>query len=173
MLEREVLELVPPDRNVSIEREVWPRLIGDGLYGFPSESYWLDIGTPERYLQGTFDIIEGNVDTAVRERLGERLAGDRRRRRGARARDPAGACSSAACSVAEGAHVGSLVVLGEDVSIGAGSTVERSVILNGTEIGEGCSCATASSRPAAGSARAPRSPAARCSARASRSGRTT
>ncbi|MCW3030974.1 MAG: Nucleotidyl transferase, partial [Solirubrobacterales bacterium] len=44
VLERDVLELVPPDRNVSIEREVWPRLIGDGLYGFPSESYWLDIG---------------------------------------------------------------------------------------------------------------------------------
>ena len=70
VLEREILELVPPERNVSIEREVWPLLIGEGLYGFPSESYWLDIGTPERYLQGTFDIIEGNVETAVKERLG-------------------------------------------------------------------------------------------------------
>ena len=28
----------PPDRNVSIEREVWPRLVGDGLYGFPSRA---------------------------------------------------------------------------------------------------------------------------------------
>ena len=41
-------------------------------------------------------------------------------------------------SVAEGAHVGSLVVLGQDVSIGPGSTVERSVIMNGAEIGAGC-----------------------------------
>ena len=82
MLEREILELVPPERNVSIEREVWPRLVGDGLYGFPSESYWLDIGTPERYLQGTFDIIEGNVETAVRERLGSDWLGDRRGRGG-------------------------------------------------------------------------------------------
>src|ERR1700726_4341804 len=70
VLEREILELVPPERNVSIEREVWPLLVGAGLYGFPSESYWLDIGTPERYLKGTFDIIEGNVDTSVKERLG-------------------------------------------------------------------------------------------------------
>ena len=38
----------------------------------------------------------------------------------------------------EGAHVGSLVVLGHDVRIGAGSTVERSVILNGSDIGENC-----------------------------------
>ena len=67
-----MLELSRPDRNVSIEREVWPQLIGNGLYGFPSESYWLDIGTPERYLQGTFDIIEGNVETRRGERLGER-----------------------------------------------------------------------------------------------------
>ena len=61
VLERSVLDLIPPDRNVSIEREIWPRLVGDGLYGFPAEAYWLDIGTPERYLQGTFDILEGNV----------------------------------------------------------------------------------------------------------------
>src|ERR1700759_2390781 len=33
VLQREILELVPPDRNVSIEREVWPRLIDNGLYG--------------------------------------------------------------------------------------------------------------------------------------------
>jgi mannose-1-phosphate guanylyltransferase len=71
VLERSILELVPSGRNVSIEREVWPRLVGEGLYGFPSQSYWLDIGTPARYLQGTFDILEGNVRTAVHERLGD------------------------------------------------------------------------------------------------------
>jgi mannose-1-phosphate guanylyltransferase len=137
VLEREILELVAPGRNVSIEREVWPRLVGTGLYGFPSQSYWLDIGTPERYLQGTFDILEGNVRTAVRARMGEgymAIAGGADVR--GRAIPPAVIESGA--SVAEGAHVGSLVVLGHDVRIGAGTTVERAVILNGTEIGENC-----------------------------------
>jgi mannose-1-phosphate guanylyltransferase len=41
-------------------------------------------------------------------------------------------------SIAEGAHVGSLVVLGEDVSVAAGASVERSVILKGSRIGERC-----------------------------------
>ncbi len=137
VLKREVLQLVPPERNVSIEREVWPRLIGEGLYGFPSHSYWLDIGTPARYLQGTFDILEGNVRTAVGERLGDSYmavspAADVR----GRAIPPA--VIEAGASVAEGAHVGSLVVLGSDVKIGAGSTIERAVILNGSEIGENC-----------------------------------
>jgi mannose-1-phosphate guanylyltransferase len=122
VLQREVLELVEPDRNVSIEREVWPRLIGEGLYGYPSESYWLDIGTPARYLQGTFDILEGNVQTAVRARLGEGWL----------------AIDEGAVHVAEGAHVGSLVVLGQNVRVGSGTTVERAVVMNGAEIGPGC-----------------------------------
>jgi mannose-1-phosphate guanylyltransferase len=137
VLQREILDLVPAERNVSIEREVWPRLIGQGLYGFPCESYWLDIGTPERYLQGTFDIIEGNVHTAVRERLGaDWLAIDPGADVQGRVIPPA--VIERGARVAAGAHVGSLVVLGEDVSIGAGSSVERAVILNGAEIGEGC-----------------------------------
>jgi mannose-1-phosphate guanylyltransferase len=137
VLERRILELVPPERHVSIEREVWPLLIGDGLYGFPSDSYWLDIGTPERYLQATFDILEGNVKTPLRERLGDHyLSVSPTAKVLGRAIPPA--VIEAGAVVADGAHVGSLVVLSSDVRIGAGSTVERSVILNGTEIGESC-----------------------------------
>ncbi len=137
VLEREVLELVPEAQNVSIEREVWPALIGNGLYGFPSESYWLDIGTPARYLQGTFDILSGNVATAVRARLGsDWLALDDSAELLGRVIPPA--VIERGVRVAEGAHVGSLVVLADDVSIGAGSTVERAVILEGAQIGEHC-----------------------------------
>jgi mannose-1-phosphate guanylyltransferase len=138
VLERGVLDLVEPDVNVSIEREVWPRLVGDGLYGFPSAAYWLDIGTPERYLQGTFDIIEGNVATALSTRLsgGCFLALHEDADVGGRVVPPA--VLERGAKVAEGARVGSLVVLGEDVSIGAGSSVERAVILRGSQVGEGC-----------------------------------
>src|SRR5919198_847787 len=48
LLERSVLDRIPPDRAVSIEREVFPELIGDGLYGIRLEGYWIDIGTIER-----------------------------------------------------------------------------------------------------------------------------
>src|ERR1700691_850549 len=137
VLERDVLELVPAKRNVSIEREVWPQLIGSGLYGYPSKSYWLDIGTPERYLEGTFDIIEGNVRTAVQERLGsDYLAIDPDCSIEGRVIPPA--VVERGAHVAAGAHVGSLVVLGEGVEIGAGTTVERAVVMNGARIGAGC-----------------------------------
>jgi mannose-1-phosphate guanylyltransferase len=137
VLERPVLDLIPADRNVSIEREVWPQLVGEGLYGFAADAYWLDIGTPERYLQGTFDILEGNVATAVAERLGDGyLAVGERVEAAGRIVPPA--LVDRGCTIAAGAHVGSLVVLGEGVTVGEGATIERSVVLNGAEIGARC-----------------------------------
>ena len=61
VLERSLLELIPPGEQVSIEREVFPRLIGEGLYALLLDGYWMDFGTPERYLQATWDILEGRV----------------------------------------------------------------------------------------------------------------
>jgi mannose-1-phosphate guanylyltransferase len=137
VLERSVLDLIPPDRNVSIEREVWPRLVGEGLYGFAADAYWLDIGTPERYLQGTFDILEGNVKTAVTDRLGADFI-DVADHVHAHGRIVPPALVERGCRIERGAHVGSLVVLGEGVTVGEGSTIERAVVLNGTQIGPRC-----------------------------------
>jgi mannose-1-phosphate guanylyltransferase len=137
VLERDIVDLIQPDRAVSIEREIWPRLVGKGLYGFPADAYWLDIGTPERYLQGTFDIIEGNVQTDVLERLGTgyvSVADDAV----VTGRVVPPAVVERGCRVGAGAHVGSLVVLGAGVTVGDHARIERSVVLQGAEIGEGC-----------------------------------
>jgi mannose-1-phosphate guanylyltransferase len=137
MLERSILDMIEPDRNVSIEREVWPELVGNGLFGFASNGYWLDIGTPQRYLQGTFDIIEGKVRTAVGETMGDRfLSVDGDADVAGRVIPPA--VIQRGCRIESGAHVGSLVVLGEGVQIGTGTTVERAVVLNGARIGAHC-----------------------------------
>ena len=56
IIERRVLDgMAPAGTNISIEREVFPTLVGRGLYGCPADGYWLDIGTPDRYLQATFE----------------------------------------------------------------------------------------------------------------------
>ena len=75
--------------------------------------------------------------------------------------------------VAPGAHVGSLVVLGENVRIGPGSTVERSVILSGAQIGEDCELRDCIVAPGCRIGAALHVTAARCSGRASPWGRTT
>jgi mannose-1-phosphate guanylyltransferase len=137
VLERAVLDMIPADRNVSIEREVWPRLVGEGLYGAPADgAYWMDIGTPERYLQATFDILEGNVRTAVLDRLVGFLAVADDVRAEGRIVPPA--VVGPGCVIGAGAHVGSLVVLGAGVTVGEGARVERAVVLDGATVGAGC-----------------------------------
>lgn len=49
--------------TLSIERDVFPSLIAEGrpVHGFVSDAYWIDLGTPEKYLQANFDILDGEV----------------------------------------------------------------------------------------------------------------
>lgn len=48
-LRRQALSLLPPDGNVSMEQELFPRLIAQrALLGFPTSQRFYDIGTPER-----------------------------------------------------------------------------------------------------------------------------
>lgn len=60
VLERSALTRIPPGRRVSIERETFPAMVADGtLYGYQSEDYWIDTGTPETYIQAQVDLTNG------------------------------------------------------------------------------------------------------------------
>jgi mannose-1-phosphate guanylyltransferase len=136
IIDREVLaEMAPAGTNSSIERDVFPRLVGRGLFGYEASGYWLDIGTPQRYLQGTFDILEGIVRTEIGDRLAHEnvLVGDGVEVRG---RIIAPSLVAAGGLVCEGATVGGRAVLGRGVTVGAGAHVESSVLLDDVSIGE-------------------------------------
>ena len=137
VLERSVLELLAPDVPASIERDVFPRLVGDGLYAYVGDGYWLDIGTPERYLQGTFDILEGTVETAVRARMGDGFVCVEDGTENAGRVIPS-ALVERGCTIASGAQIGGRTVLEAGVTVGADTTIEQSVVLRGTRIGAGC-----------------------------------
>ena len=135
ILERSVLDGMPPaGTNVSIERDVFPALVGRGLYGYEASGYWLDIGTPDRYLQGTYDILEGKVTTEVGRRLQEArlMLVDGATVEG---RVVAPALLAPGCTVAVRALVGDRSALGEGVTIGEGARVESSVLLAGVSVG--------------------------------------
>jgi len=137
VLERSVLDMLEAGEPASIERDVFPRLVGDGLYGCVSRGYWLDIGTPERYLQGTFDILEGSVGTQVAERMG---SGYLCVEQGVESegRIVPSALVESGCRIGEGARIGGRAVLEHDVSVGENTTIEGSVVMRGAEIGANC-----------------------------------
>jgi len=135
VLERSVLDLVPAGRAVSIEREVFPRLVGDGLRGLLLEGYWMDIGTPDRYLQASWDILESRVETQVRPTAPGLLVGadaaiDEAARVGPRA------VVSRGCRVERGAEVEGSVLL-EGCTVGRDALVRGSILAPGAEVGPG------------------------------------
>lgn len=135
VLERSVLEQMAPAGSViSIERDVFPTLVDAGLHGYCADGYWLDIGTPGRYLRATFDIMESNVATNIGKRLSDasmRLADNA----ALSGRVIGPAVLDEGCEVGAGAIVGGSVVLGRGVKIGAGARVERTVMLDGVTVG--------------------------------------
>jgi len=60
VLEPSVLGRIAPEVRVSIERETFPAMVGDGtLYARGSDAYWLDTGTPDAYLRAHRDFLTG------------------------------------------------------------------------------------------------------------------
>lgn len=139
VLEPEVLELVPPDRTVSIERDVFPRLADQGaVYGLALDGYWLDIGTPESYLQAHRDVLERSFQTAVGDALGSHFTlVDSTARVDRRARLVPPVYVGPGAVVEAGARAGSLAVLGAGAKLGEGSIVENAVIGARVTIGAG------------------------------------
>jgi mannose-1-phosphate guanylyltransferase len=56
---REVIDSIPPDTVVSVERETFPGLISDKrrVFGYKEAAYWLDIGNPGALFKGSRDLV--------------------------------------------------------------------------------------------------------------------
>lgn len=108
VFEPSVLERIPSGRRVSVEREVFPALVGSGsLYALASDAPWLDMGTVEKY-------IDANISLARAEGT---LA------------DPGWP------GVADGASL-SDSVLSAGARVAEGAQVSGSVLLSGSAVGE-------------------------------------
>jgi mannose-1-phosphate guanylyltransferase len=138
VLDRSIVsEMAAAGTRFSIERDVFPRLVDHGLFGYEASGYWMDIGTPQRYLQATYDILDGEIITE----LGQALAAaggvlrDDAGRGGAGGSVHAPAVIGPGCTIAAGATVAGRTVLGAGVTLGPGAHVDSSVLLDGVRIG--------------------------------------
>ena len=138
VLERQALDLIPRGRAVSIEREVFPRLVGRGLYGQRLEGYWMDIGTPERYLRASWDILEGRVRTGALARLGPAgILVDEAAQVDAAASVRPPAFVAADAEIAAGTGIGPRAVIGPRSQVAEGASVSDSVLLGDCRIAAG------------------------------------
>ncbi len=137
ILEPGALAGIPAGVSVSIEREVFPRLLAEGkaVYGFASSAYWLDFGTIQKYLQLHADLL------AAKSRFRVPLVNGVALSEGAHV--DAAAVMGGPVVIGAGGRVGPRTqiigptVIGEDARIGVDSLVEASVVWRGFTLGEG------------------------------------
>ncbi|SHG47202.1 mannose-1-phosphate guanylyltransferase [Streptoalloteichus hindustanus] len=135
---REVIEEIPAGRPVSVERETFPGLLAAGarLQGHVDASYWLDLGTPAAFVQGSADLVRGIAPSAALPgEPGGAIVLD-----GALVRDDAalvgGSTVGAGCMVGSGARIDGSVLF-DGAVVGAGAVVERCVVGANARIGDG------------------------------------
>jgi mannose-1-phosphate guanylyltransferase len=141
VLEPSVLDRIPAELTVSIERETFPRMLEDrGLvFAVGTDDYWIDIGTPAKYLEAHADLLDGRLGLppspdAVEATPGVWMLGDVSI--AAEASVAAPALLGAGATLAAGARVAGSTI-GAGCVIGESAEVDGSVLCDGVTIGAG------------------------------------
>ena len=137
VLEPAVLTHIPEGEPYSAERGLFPELAAAGtMYALATNAYWMDIGTPRKYLQANLDALAGDFSTsAVADpRPGAVLLGEGSSV--AESASVAGACLGAGSAIEDGATVRDSVLLPGAV-VGARAVVEGSILGQRAKVGPG------------------------------------
>ena len=133
VLEPSVLDLIPEGESYSFEYQLFPDLLRRGEPFFahaPENTYWLDIGTPARYLRAHHDLLAGLVgNIKIEKRRGDFDAATA-------AEIDAASVIADGCTVKPGAQVINSV-LGEGVHLEEKARVENSVVWPHTRVNAG------------------------------------
>ena len=120
VFKREVINEIPSGRPVSVERETFPGLLAAGrrLQSHVDASYWLDLGKPEAFVQGSSDLVRGVAPSAAVAEPGDFLVLE-------------------GSSIEPDAIVRGGSVVGANCTVAATAVIEGSILFDGAVIGEG------------------------------------
>lgn len=139
IFKRSVIDSIPSDRPVSVERETFPELLAADrmVIGVVDDGYWLDLGTPLAFAKGSADLVRGIAPSPLLVgRTGEALI-------------EASAKVDSTASISGGTYVGHNAVIGAgaviagsvifaEVEVGANSQVTNSIVSTAASIGSNC-----------------------------------
>ena len=118
---RKVIETIPADRVVSVERETFPSLLESGrlVVGHVDNSYWRDMGRPDDFVRGSSDLVRGIAHSPLLEgRTGESIVDE-------------------SAGIAGGVLLLSGTAIGRGSEVGAGSRLDGTVVFDGVTIEPG------------------------------------
>jgi mannose-1-phosphate guanylyltransferase len=137
VLEPKVLSEIPTDRPVSVERETFPALLENGykVAVYKGCSYWMDIGTPEKYLQTHEDIMAGECRISGAHFNGRSVFKDGKSIIDTTAVITGPVYIGNNVKIGAYATVGPNAVIGDDTCIHMGGRVVDSVTWNNVDVG--------------------------------------
>jgi mannose-1-phosphate guanylyltransferase/phosphomannomutase len=135
----EVFKSVPAGKQYSFERELYPKMLEEGkrVFGYITESYWIDIGTPAKYLTAHRDILNNDVFVDIdgkKDQKGVWVAEGANISPQAKVHGPS--IIGKNVRVSQNAKINAFSVIGDSVRINEGAVVEDSVILRNSIIGK-------------------------------------
>ena len=123
-LNPEILSYIPEKQKVSMEREVFPKLVEEGkLYGYVSEGLWMDIGESEDYLEANEALLDLYVNQQKRKVTGKEQV-----------KNPV--ALDKGVSVGEESVIGPYAILGRNASVGSHVHIRNSILFPGTVISD-------------------------------------
>ena len=138
VVDPEIFDEVPKGKEYSFERELYPSLLEKGLsfFGYLSQAYWVDIGNPEKYKEAHQAILRGEVAVKI---CGTRMDGKFWVGKDAHP-DPSvkfvgPSIIGQKVRIGKETEIRDYVVVGDRVSIGEHSSLERAILWKETKIG--------------------------------------
>ena len=137
VLEKEVLDYIPGDKEFDFSRDLFPLLLQRGipLFGVEIGGYWCDIGNIREYVRAHMDIMTGKVgDGWFRfDDRGVIISDGAEIHRSAVIKGPA--IIGRNVTVGRDARIEPFCVIGSDVVIADGASLKRSVVWDNCYIG--------------------------------------
>ncbi|MCP8307803.1 MAG: NDP-sugar synthase [archaeon] len=141
MLEPKILDHVPSNTECDFAKDLFPQLLSYNkkLYGFKAEGFWVDIGTPEGYLEASnwlLSRLEGkSIFAEVKDAIirGPVLIGkDARIDDGVMIYGPA--IIGDRCHIKNDAIIDSYSIIESDVEVSTNTSINKSIIYKDTSI---------------------------------------
>lgn len=145
ILEPEAVALIPANQHYMFEFGLFPTLLERGMlmYGYTPapNTYWMDIGKPERYLDANHDLLSGKVTGLAYHPAGaargEGIWTDEGCEVSPGANIEGAVVLGKRCRIEYGVKITGPVVMGDDCVIGQTALVENAVLWDGVYIGAG------------------------------------
>ena len=135
VIETEVLKRIPQGQRCMFEYDIFPALLADGepVFGYTTMAFWMDMGTPEKYLKLNGDLLRGKSQQVTFNTGDIRINPKSTIHPKSKLTGPI--LIDKQCTLEEGVQLKGPIVMGSGCKIGEGAIIENSVMWQNVSIG--------------------------------------